>query len=68
MPKLGDGQSLKTFRVSGWFGSPGKAGANIGAFEVKASSLQGAVGRGARLARKQVKGRFTEATITVETI
>lgn len=69
MPKIGNGQSLKEYRVSGWFGSPGKAGVNMDAFVVKASSLVGAIGRGAREGRKRIaKSRFTEATITVETV
>ena len=69
MPKKGNGQSLKEYRISGWFGSPGKAGANLTPFTVKASSLVGAVGRGAREGRKQIpKSRFTEVTINVESV
>lgn len=68
MPRLGQGQSLKTYRVSGWFGNLTGAGENVAPFIVKASTLVGAVGRGAREARKQItKGhRYNQATITVE--
>ncbi len=68
MPKLGNGQSLKNYRVTGWFGNLTGAGENIAPFVVKASTLVGAVGRGARLARKTItKGhRYNQATITVE--
>lgn len=69
MPRQGNGESLKEFRISGWFGSPGQAGQNLEPFVVKASNIQGAIGRGAREGRKQIaKGRFTEATITVEAV
>lgn len=68
MPKKSDGASLKEFRVSGWFGgSGGHNGQNLEPFIVKASSLVGAVGRGAREGRKQIaKGRYTQATLNVE--
>ncbi len=67
MPKKGNGQSLKSFTVSGWFGKKDSPGETIAPFEVKASSLVGAVGRGAREARKLIpKGRYTLVTINVE--
>lgn len=69
MPKKGNGQSLKEYRVSGTFGSLNGTtpGQNLEPFNVKASSLVGAVGRGAREGRKQLaKGRFTTVTIIVE--
>lgn len=70
MPKKGNGDSLKEYRISGWFGGSGtNNGANLEPFVVKASNLTGAVGRGAREGRKQIpKGRFTQATITVEAV
>ena len=66
MPKKGNGQSLKTFTVSGWYGSENQPGQRVEAFTVQASNLVGAVGRGARVARKGIIGKFTMATINVE--
>ena len=67
MPKKGNGQSLKTYTVSGWFGKKDSPGETILPFSVQASSLVGAVGRGAREARKLLpKGRYTLVTINVE--
>ena len=68
MPKKGSGESLKSFSVSGWFGSENLPGERVEEFTVKASSLVGAVGRGAREARKKIKGRYTMATINVEAL
>lgn len=68
MPKKGNGESLKEYRVSGWFGNA-QAGQNLETFTVKASTLVGAVGRGAREGRKQIaKGRYSQATINVEAV
>lgn len=67
MPRKGNGESLKTYRVTGWFGSVGQPGQTLAEFTVKASNLVGAVGRGAREGRKLIsKGRYTMATINVE--
>ena len=66
MPKKTDGKSLKTFNATVWMaGKNGDvAGQNL-ELTVRASNLQGAVGRAAREARKQLKGRFVEATVNI---
>lgn len=66
MPKKTDGKSLRSYNADVWF--HGKSGDMAGQqlkLTVEASNLQGAVGRAARIARKQLKGRFVEATVNV---
>jgi hypothetical protein len=69
MPRIGNGNSLRTYRVSGWFGPRQGQGENFGPLIIKASTLVGAAGRAAREGRKQLaKGkRYTQVTINVET-
>lgn len=69
MPKKTDGKSLKPYRASVTF--TGKSDDNPPkslTLDVTASNIQGAVGRAARLARKQLKGRFVEATVNIYAI
>lgn len=68
MPKKGNGDSLKQYRAFGWFGSENTPGERVEEFIVTASTLTGAVGRAAREARKKIKGRYTMATINIESI
>lgn len=66
MPRKTDGKSLRTYTADVWFaGKSGEFSGQQVKLEVQASNLQGAVGRAARLARKQIKGRFSEATVNV---
>lgn len=65
MPRIGHGQSLKLWKASVDFqGKNGDTGQRID-LTVEASNLQGAVGRAARVARKQAKGRFVECTVNI---
>jgi hypothetical protein len=67
MPRKGDGSSLKKYTARVWFGH--KNGSSVGETAdvvVDASTLVGAAGRAARVARKSVKGRFDSMTVTVE--
>lgn len=66
MPKKTDGKSLKTFNATVWMaGKNGDVAGQTLELTVRASNLQGAVGRAAREARKQLKGRFVEATVNI---
>lgn len=66
MPRKTDGKSLRPYNADVWFAGKNTdvAGQRL-QLTVYACNIQGAVGRAAREARKQLKGRFVEATITV---
>lgn len=66
MPRKTDGKSLKPYRATVWFaGKNNDAAGQQLELTVLACNIQGAVGRAAREARKSLKGRFVEATVTV---
>lgn len=66
MPRKTDGKSLKQFYAKVWYAGRNEdvKGQEV-ELTIMASNLQGAVGRAAREARKQLKGRFVEATVNI---